>query len=93
MAFAEQFYADQSTVPLTGSFVFFNFGHNSQVFTLSNDDFSGSNVVIFSLDVINVGGKLIANTEITWDGTKTNGLWLSAVGNPQYRLMSTYQRA
>ena len=92
MAFLEQFYSDQTIVPLTSSFVFFNFGHNSQVFTLANDS-ADSSVVIMSFDGNNVGGQILAGTEITWDGTKTNGLWLKCTGSPLYRLMSTYQRA
>lgn len=92
--FKEQFYSDQSITALTSSFVFFPFGHQSCVFTLANDDEDGStNVVIMSFDGNGVGGQILANEEITWDNTKANGLWLKAVGTPNYRLFSTYQRA
>jgi hypothetical protein len=82
------FYSDQSITALTSSFVEFTYPFVSRVITLANDETSGTKVVAFSFDGVNIHGTLAFAQAITWDVTTGNAIWLKYVtGAPAYRLI------
>lgn len=82
------FYRDQSITALTTSFVKNRFGFMSDELTLSNDETSGSNSVIFSFDGVNTHGTLKPGQSINWPNADRTEIWLKyGTGAPAYRLM------
>lgn len=82
------FYSDQSITALTSSFVQFPYPFISRIITLTNDDTSGTNVVAFSFDGVNIHGELPFGQAITWDVTTGKTIFLKYItGAAKYRLI------
>jgi hypothetical protein len=82
------YYQDQSTVALTASFVAITLPEKAQVIFLKNDDPSGTNLVIYSLDGVHTTGQLKATESIVLDDVNNVGNISLKYGGaaPAYRL-------
>lgn len=55
----KDYFINESTATLTGSFVRYNFGFHAEVITIFNDETAGAEYVEYSLDGINSAGRLL----------------------------------
>lgn len=83
------YYADQSTVVLTGTFQTLYFQFNAKWMLIANDDTSGTNRIVWSWDGINNHGSLGAGQSMTIDTLNANVIFVKDQnGAPAYRLMA-----
>ena len=85
----KSFYKDQSITALTGTAVAFDWNFESELTVISNDDTSGSNIIVVGVgNADEIALKLRAGESIVFDHSFDLGLWLKyETGAPSYRLM------
>lgn len=83
------YYTDQSIVTLTTAFQALQFSFSARWLTITNDDTSGSNKLVFSYDGINNHGILGPGQDLTIDTINTNILFVKyQTGAPAFRVMA-----
>lgn len=86
------FEADQTNVTLTTSYQYLRFENVMGEITLVNDETSGSKVLSFSWDGVNVHGLLAATQTVSFVKCNKSGVYVKYVtASPAFRIMATAQ--
>jgi hypothetical protein len=84
------FYADASSVTLSTTYQYLPFNNVMQCVTIENTEASGSDVLSFSWDGINVHGLLAATETVQFQEANKNGIYVKYVtGSPTFQIFAT----